>query len=217
MKRQTVVIVAGLAAVSFAALQAVQVKMNGASVNARRIDGSVYVKLADVAKAFDMHIITKGSNFELVPAGGANMLQGTKGKLGEELFTGKWRFLVKDVQRTQKYMLRFANSKFELDAFDQELIVVTCRFKNGVRETVSVYFNGLGNTAITDMEGRSFKTFHMDTDVGSAEEILPGAAKEFAVIFRVPKGAEIKDMIYTIEAVDLNKWGATDLRISLKP
>jgi len=164
-----------------------------------------------------MQVVAKGAGYDVVKAGGANMLQGQNGKIGQELFTGKWKFLVKSVQRTDKYMLRYAVSKFELEAGDNDLVIVDCRFKNGVNEAAYIYFNGLGNTALTDMEEHSFTPHYMDTDVGSAETILPGAAKDFAIVFKIPKSAEIKDLVYTIEPVNLSKWPKTDLRISLKP
>ena len=72
--------------------------------------------LADVAKAFDQTVVSRNGVYSVVPAGGANMLQGTKGKLGQELNTGKWKFLVKGVQRVDSYMLKYADSKFEFTA-----------------------------------------------------------------------------------------------------
>jgi hypothetical protein len=209
--------IACFAAAAVWASQAVRVTINGKTVPGRMVDGSVYVKLTEVAKALDMQVAGKSGAYELVKAGGANQLEGVNGKLGEELFTGKWKFLVKDVQRVDKYMLKFADSKFELTADPgNDLVIVTCRFKNGVRESAYIYFNGMGNTALTDMDEHSYKTKWGDIPGGVADTILPGAAKDFALVFSVPKSAELKDLIYTIEPVDVKKFGITNLRISLK-
>lgn len=206
-------------AVAVWASQAVRVTMNGKVVTTtgRVIDGSLYVKLADVAKAFDMQVVGKANAYELVKAGGANQLQGTRGKLGEELFTGKWRFLVKDVQRVDKYMLRYADAKFELtpDA-GMDIVVVDIRMKNGVQSSVNMYFNGLQNTALADMDEQAYKPKWMDVGGGVASMMLPGSAKDFAIVFFVPKSAVVKDLIYTIEPVDVTTHGMTDVRISLQ-
>lgn len=208
--------IVGLGAVFALAVQGVRVTMNGKPATGRMIDGSVYVKLADVAKAFDQTVVTRNGVYSVVPAGGANMLQGTKGKMGQELNTGKWKFLVKGVQRTKSYMLKYADSKFEFTADPgQDLVVVECRFKNAVQESVNMYFNGLQNTSLTDMAEQSYKPKWMDVGGGVASMMLPGSAKDFAIVFSVPESAEVKDLVYTVEPVS-SKYGMVDLRISLK-
>ena len=205
------------AAIVVCAIQGVRVTMNGKPATGRMIDGSVYVKLADVAKAFDQTVVSRNGVYEVVPAGGANALKGTQGKKGEELYTGKWKFLVKEVVRSDSYMLKYHESKFELKADEgQELVVIECRFKNAINESVDVYFNGLANTALTDMEEQAYKPKWVDVGGGVASMMLPGSAKNFALIFQVPKSAQVKDLIYTVEPVDSRKYGAVDLRISLK-
>ncbi|HJP82206.1 MAG TPA: hypothetical protein VJ835_01770 [Fimbriimonadaceae bacterium] len=207
--------VVGIAALAWGA-QIVRTSINGKAVPGRMIGGSVYVKLSDVAKALNQNVSTQSGTYVVAPAGGANMIQGTKGKKGEELFTGKWKFTVTDVQRVGKYMLRFADSKFELTAESgQDLVVVTCRFKNAVNKSVNMYFNGLQNTSLTDMSEQSYKPKWMDVSGGVASVMLPGSAKEFAIVFSVPEGAEEKDLVYTVEPVS-SEFGVVDLRISLK-
>src|SRR5687768_4561996 len=121
MKTKRLVFTFGVAAFVAAAVwaaQAVQVNLNGQPASGRTINGVVYVKLSDVAKAFDMQVAKTGGAYALVKAGGANQLQGTRGKLGEELFTGKWKFLVKDVQRVDRYTHKYSESKYEVRADD---------------------------------------------------------------------------------------------------
>ena len=208
-------IVAAVAAVW--AAQALRVTVNGKAVQARMIDGSLYVKASDVAAALDMQVTKSGGTYAIKAAGGANQLEGVNGKIGQEIFTGKWKFLVKSAQRLDKYMLRYADSKFELSAEPgQDLVVVECRFKNAVRESAFIYFNGMGNTALTDMEEHAYKIKWMDSPGGVADTLLPGSAKDFALVFAVPHSAELKDLVYTVEPVDVKKFGLTNLRISLK-
>src|ERR1044072_1276186 len=220
MSKRRILVAAGavglIAAVAWAA-QAAKVTMNGKSVSGRTIDGSVYVKLSDVASAFNLQVAKKNGGYELVEPGGANQIGGGNGKVGTEIFTGKWKFLVKDVQRVPKYMLKYADSKFEQTADDgNDLVIVNCRFKNGIKESVYMYFNGMADTALTDMEEHGYKVKWMDVGGSVADTILPGAAKDFAMVFSVPKEAELKDLVYSIEPVDIKKYGLTNLRISLK-
>jgi hypothetical protein len=86
-----------------------------------------------------------------------------------------------------------------------------------VNQTVFMYFNGLGNTSLTDMNEQVYKPLWMDSAGGVALDMLPGSAKDFAILFRVPKTAELKDLVYTVEPVNSAKYGVTHLRISLKP
>lgn len=208
--------VAGLIAATVWAAQATKVTMNGKTVSGRTIDGSVYVKLSDVASAFDLQVAKSNGGYALVQAGGADQLNGIKGKVGTEIFTGKWKFLVKDVQRVPSYMLKYANTKFEMNADDGgDLVIVNCRFKNGLKESVYMYFNGMADTALTDTEEHGYKVKWMDVGGNVADTILPGAAKDFAMVFGVPKEAKLKDLIYSIEPVDIKKYGLTNLRIAL--
>jgi hypothetical protein len=55
----------------------------------------------------------------------------------------------------------------------------------------------------------------MDVSGGVASVMLPGSAKEFAIVFSVPEGTEEKDLVYTVEPVS-SEFGVVDLRISLR-
>lgn len=217
IKIAAIVAVAGAFVAAVWASQAIRVTINGRTIPGRSIDGAVYVKLSDVAKSLDMQLMGKGGSYTVAKAGGANQLQGQNGRIGQELFTGKWRFLVKDVQRVDKYIHRYAESKYEVTADDgNDLVIINCRFKNGVKESAYIYFNGMGNTALTDMEEHAYRVKFVDVGGGVADTLLPGSAKDFALVFSVPKEATLKDLVYTVEPVDVKKFGLTDLRISLK-
>jgi hypothetical protein len=205
------------------AAQVSQVTMNGkvVSTSVKTINGTAYVKLSDVAKAFGMTVSKHGGSYELVASGGGDELFGVQGKMGTEFFTGKWRFLAKDMQVVDSYTPRFLADKSPITPFapDSELVVVTCRLKNGTKEKKEIYFykDLAGNTALTDMDEHGYSPVSIDAlnTQGTADFILPGAAKDFAVVFSVPKGIKVKDMVFTVSSpAEVDK---TDIRVSLNP
>jgi hypothetical protein len=198
--------------------QSGRVLMNGQvlSSSVKTINGTAYVKLSDVAKAFNMTVVKKGADFELVKAGGANQLQGTTGKLGQEIFTGKWRFVAKSLTRAQSYAPIYSVFKDDAPTAEdgQELIVIPCRLKNGMTKKENMYMQG-GNTSITDMDEHAYPMRYLDARDHTAQELLPGSACDFVMVFSVPKDTVLKDFIYTIQPVD-GSLGTVDLRISLQ-
>lgn len=87
--------------------------INGSTVStaAKSINGQLYVPVKDVAKALKMKVSVVGKTIKFVPAGGtyqvANKLQG---KMGEDLFSGKYGFKVLSVQRGAIYDYKFVNT-----------------------------------------------------------------------------------------------------------
>ena len=45
----------------------------------------------------------------------------------------------------------------------------------------------MANTALTDMEEHSFKVKWLDVRGGVADTLLPGVAKDFALVFSIPR------------------------------
>jgi len=43
----------------------------------------------------------------------------------------------------------------------------------------------------------------------------PGAAKSFAVVFSVPKGTQLKDLIFTLYGFGVSSTHASNVRVSL--
>lgn len=205
------------------AAQVGRVTMNGkvVSTSVKTINGTAYVKLSDVAKAFGMTVTKNGDAYDLVAGGGGSELFGVQGKMGTEFFTGKWRFLAKDEQAVDSYTPRFAADKTPITppSDDSQLVVVTCRLKNGTQVKQELYFykDLAGNTALTDMDEHSYAPLYIDArnTQMTADDILPGAAKDFAVVFSVPKGIKVKDMVFTVSSPATTD--TTDIRVSLNP
>ena len=226
--------VAATAAYVFAAAIAPKLIVNGktASNDVRMIGGKAYVPLNDVAKALDMQVAKTADGYSLSKSGGANMLAGNAtGKMGEEIFTGKWRFKVIGVERMPKYVetLRALNQRDYEAKENEEIVVVSCRVKNGTpKKDELVYSTDWDGTmnALTDTEEHSYQPIAFDVKESETAPLgvifLPGAAVDFKMIFLVPKGTELKDLVFTAlrysmrSGYDQKKEPPQHIRISLK-
>jgi len=201
---------------------------NVASTSVRMIGGSPYVKLADVARALDMQVVPRAGGYEMVPAGGAGQLQGKgSGKIGDTIFTGQFRFMVKGVRTVDSYTEQYSQDRNQISPKGpgDTLMVVDCRLKNGTTSKQEVVLSNSDwgeNTALTDDQEHSYAPVdvdgHYDEGAPHGAWILPGAAYDFAVVFSVPKGTNPKDLVYTI--VKYSERGnnkGTDVRVSLAP
>jgi hypothetical protein len=77
-----------------------------ASTDVRTLQGKAYVPLADVARALDMTVVPVRGGYEIKKAGGATPISGLRGKVGEVLFDGKWRFQVLSVETVDSYRMK---------------------------------------------------------------------------------------------------------------
>ena len=232
--RVLVPVVAGLCAVGATVAWAqgsLRLVINGNPVmtNVKTIGGQKYVPISAVAKALKMNVYTSGNTITLRPAGGtfqvANKLQG---KIGEDLFSGKFGFKVLSVQRGASYNFRFVNryqseDKVEAEG-NEEIVVVNCRMKNGTKQMDNFAFAvrdyGM-NTSLTDNDEQSFAPAFYDVLADESaplgKKALPGSSINFSIVFRVPKDTQIKDLVYSV--VRYSERGdkkSTDFRVSLQ-
>ena len=204
-----------------------------ASTNLRVIDGRSYAPVAEVAKALGATIATREDGYEIVMPGGANQVNGVaQGKIGDELFTGQWRFQVVSVQQAgdqykERYyqMLRTIKPKGP----GETLVVVNCRLKNGTKQTKTPLVTERipGNTALADDKEHSYGPLDYDAAQGEGDKImsyagadlLPGAAMEFALVFSVPKGTVAKALVYSVQVYpdSVGKAPNADVRVNLAP
>ncbi|MBC8066399.1 MAG: DUF4352 domain-containing protein, partial [Chlorobia bacterium] len=177
-------------------------------------NGKTYVPLADIAKALGMAVVKTGSGWDLVKPGGANMVQGVKGKVGEELFNGKYRFQVVKVTRVSSYTPQFAKLGYDLTpaSSDNEIVAIHCRLKNGTKEAVTFDILLGKNTALTDEKEQSYAPYNGGSVdmVSRAPRVIPGAAADFALTFEVPKDAVLKDLVFSVN--DLTTKESPDFR-----
>lgn len=224
-----------LAAAALAAQTGLRLVVNGkvASSDVRVIGGKAYVPLADVARALDMTVAKSAAGYAMERGGGANQLTGFTGKMGTEVFTGKWRFTVLDWQRVDAYkpkLVQMHSWENEYEAKSgEDLVVVSCRVKNGTKVKDELVFSTSWegtNNALTDDQEQSYQPVGFDVTESETAPVgvtfLPGAAINFKMIFRVPKGTEPKDLIFTAmrygmrASYDQKKEAPQDVRVSLK-
>lgn len=207
--------------------------LNGkvASRSLRVIDGRSYVPVADVARALGATVAARGDGYEIVMPGGANQVEGVaQGKIGDEIFTGQWRFQVVNVQEAgdqykERYYQQLRTIRPKSPA--ETLLVVNCRLKNGMNKTRTPLVTERipANTALADAAEHSYAPLDYDASQGEGDKILsyagsdllPGAAMEFALVFSVPRGTVPKALIYSLQAYpdDVGKDKHTDVRVSL--
>lgn len=209
----------GVAALAFAGFQgAKRVYFNGKVMtsDARTIGGKVFVPLADVAKALELTAKKRpDGGWDLATAGGAGMIA-TKlvGNIGDELFTGKWRFQVLGIERMKErdpVFLPKENFNHLVAQSGREFVVVQCRFKNGTKVKDGIVLDKWdgNNTALTTANGQSIEPFRIGYDAVFNEhfpngaKLLPGAGLDFYLIFEAPVGTEVKDLVFTCIRYDV--------------
>ncbi len=195
--------------------------LNGkvASEDIRTLNGNTYVKLSDVAKALDMVVVKRADGYEIIKKGGANQIKGAvTGKVGDVLFDGKWRFQVIKMETPESYTMTTDADTYDsagLVSLDRtthvvranrgkKLVVLYCRVVNGVKEKRTLWTaisDERVHTALTDNEGSSYAPVAYDFDGAPTQSkwLLPGAAMSFPVIFSVPEGTQLKDLVFTLK------------------
>jgi hypothetical protein len=233
--RRGLVIAAALAGMSGAVALAqggTKLYLNGALVSSKVkvIGGVPYVPVSDVAASQGMQVAKRADGFNLVPAGGANQLSGRfTGAIGKPLFTGQYSLLVKSVEEAQKYEGKYKNLYGRGEAGPSEtLLLVTCQVKNGMKTKQNLVFANWKyrgdiqtNTSLADSEGHSYEPYLWDikpTETApDGVTLLPGAAVDFVIIFKVPKGTQPKDLVYSfMRYEDRTDKKPLDVRIALK-
>jgi len=227
---------AGLAALAVCAAPAASgdtLVVNGKTTSAdvRSIGGSAYVKFSDVAKALGMVLVKRPGGYELTKAGGTNQVQAvTQGKVGDVLFDGWWRFQVQNVEMTDSYAVKKNGDGLSFDRSTNvvhakprtKLVVIRCRMTNGQKSVQTFWLAPLPgeraiNNALTDTEGESYPPdgYDLDGTTSQSKPLLPGAKTDFAILFSVPEGTRLKDLVFTLQNNDSRP--GNDVRVSLTP
>jgi hypothetical protein len=207
--------------------------LNGkvASADVRTVNGSAYVRLSDVAKALGMVVVKRPDGYELTKAGGANQVGGMSGKVGDTLFDGRWRFTVLSVETADTYTLKSTGEPYaygqpvDFNAATRTLtpkpgntlVVVRCRISNGQKSTQTLWLSQKDtHTALADAEGESYPPAGHDLDGApiQTKPLLPGAKLEFPVVFVVPQGKKMQDLVFTLKNNDSAQKG-NDVRVAL--
>ena len=226
-----VVLLALVASICWAAQAAHRLLINGkvASTDVRMINGRAYVPVSDVAHALEMPVTESNGDYTIAPAGGAYQVNGAyQGKIGTEIFTGKWRFQVTGVQQATTYEERYYQEKRTIRPHGRGdvLYLVNCRMKNGLKKTQSPLVTERipGNTNVADDKGLSYAPIDYDarqqsdkTQSYEGAPLLPGAAMEFTLVFSIPEKSKITALVYTAGTYpdDVGNTKAKDVRVNL--
>ena len=193
------------------------------------LNGTAYLPVSDAAKlvggsvrqSCGAYTIVKSSGSSNgVPAGGANQISGRTGTIGQTLFTGKWKFEVESESTADSYASHHNSdaSTVTPTGDNDELVIVNCLMKNAKNKTAQpLLVAGTLHTAVTDNQETSYRPIFYDFvgPHGYGPVMLPGSACNFTVVFDVPKGTTVQDLIFTLG--DLNDSSDTsDYRIHLK-
>jgi hypothetical protein len=179
---------------------------------------------------------TKPKKPAVIP-GGANQVKGMSGKVGDMLFDGRWRFQVQEVQFTDDYVLKVPSAPQDYSRFRDvakedlarhsfapregyTLVAIRCLAKNGQNSVqqldfYSTSYNGIKTALADDQEG-SYQPIVYDMQSDGAwvtKKLLPGSGLPVTVVFAVPPGTKLKDLVFSLKNWSDKK--VTDLRISL--
>jgi len=201
------------------------------SSDVRVINGKAYVPLVDMAKAMNGTVVKNGDAYAIQTggsggsgeiAGGANEIKGTRGALGQMVFTGKWRFEAVSVSHAASYESQYLPTHYTFaPSGSDELVIVQCKLKNAQTSTQKAILSSIHphNIALTDDQAQSYAPLGFDKRSAALDEgpnMLPGSETDFSVIFSVPKGVKLKDLVFSLQvAYDDYPNGGTDVRISL--
>jgi hypothetical protein len=219
--------VLGFVLIGFALAQVTQkLVINGQTASSRviTVQGTACVPVADVAKALGQSVVRVPGGFELRAAGGANQLGGDlQGKVGDQLLTGLFRVQITRAERAASYTTRFGAGQAQTvspSSADDDLVIITGTIKNAKQTgnvAPSLSTNNPGKTALAGADGRSFPPVAHDSPAGSntggSFTLLPGAAMNFAVIFSIPEGVEVKALVFRVG--EYGDSGSKDVRIAL--
>lgn len=192
-------------------------------------DGAVLVPITDVAKALGLVVVKTKTGYALVQPGGANAVGGLRGKIGQTLFDGKWRFTVQSMKEVPSYTLETktatdygvtspvtdSDSKTFTPKEGNYLLVFHCEVKNGQKTPQQLWWSQPDvHTAIADADGQSYPP--IITDIAAAafqsKPLLPGARLEFNLVFCLPTGMKLKDLVFTARTISEK---GNDYRIAL--
>ena len=169
------------------------------------------------------------------PSGGANQVEGLKGKVGDMLFTGQWRFQVTGFQQVDSYKLKVLSSDQDFAKWHDgalydnasytftpkpgnTFIAVDCYVKNAQQKSAQQLdgYSDDQKTAITDDQGGSYPpiVYDMISKGGwVTKPLLPGSGEKITLLFAVPTGTKPKDLIVTLKNWSAHK--GKEVRVSL--
>jgi hypothetical protein len=170
--------------------------------------------------ALPLHAASKGKKKPTQPPGGANQVEGTHGKIGQMLFTGKWRFEVLAIQQADTYTMKVPNAEGDYAKYTNEaefdsstniftpkagytFISIDCLAKNGQTKTEQLdCYSDDQKTAVTDDQSNSYPPIAFDMITQGpwvTKPLLPGSSEKITILFAVPPGTKPQDLVMTLK------------------
>jgi hypothetical protein len=160
--------------------------------------------------------------------------KGLEGKIGDVISDGQWRFQIMSMQTPESYAMKTDAEPYDykdLSSFDltkriftlktgYKLVVFQCRATNAQKSRkrlwVAVSDSANVRTALVDMGGGSHVPIGYDFEGGpiQTKPLEPGETITFAVVFSVPKDAQLKELLFTL-AANGEREQSKDVRVSL--
>jgi hypothetical protein len=235
MKKQlsTLIIAAGLAALCVAALAPNTLTMDGVTISNRVkvIGGESWIPVSDLAKAKGMQIANTTTSIDLTTAGGSNQVGGTIGKVGDTIFTGKWRIQVQSFLKVKKYTIKNKTSTDYsvydgvADLEDQvfkakpgfDLYVAKCTLKNARTGAEQFDWNPIDNqSSIADADGSNhpWLVYDIPSPAFVSSAILPGSKIDFNICFAVAKKAKPTEIVLMLKSLSDSKSEVARIEVS---
>ena len=215
--------VAAVAAIALALhLQSSKLYVNGqlASSSVIERNGVAYAPIKDMAAAMKLTIQKTSRGIELADSGGANQAEGITGKVGDLLWNGYVRFQVVKVIRGKEYTNQFSGDQAKITPYPEgmDLVVIVCRIKNGTTKTTTIGLPSGSETGLTDTQDHSYapRTGLSIDCPNRGQDVLPGAAIDFALTFDVPESAQLSDLVYQTAFYGAAEASKKKFRVSLK-
>ncbi len=149
-------------------------------------------------------------------AGGANPVEGLRGKIGDLLFDGRWRFSVLSVKEVESYTMRTPDVTLaDEDAVSVQrdtmvvtpkrgygLILVDCHVVNGRKMDSRLWVGSDVHNAIADTDGEAFRPVGYDFAGAPVQTkfLIPGSKVDFPILFAIPVGKTLQDLVFTLVA-----------------
>lgn len=201
-----------------------KLKMNGkiASTQVKVIGGVAYVPVSDVAKAMGQKVVPMPGGLEIKVPTGTMQAGKLSGKIGDVIQTQKYSFQVLSIQSVDSYPSKYmpVPETIKPDNENETLYIVNCSLKNTLPKAQGPVHSPsyARNTALTDYDGQSYAPAEYDSRLRgnfSGSSMLPGSKVIFALVFRVPKSAKLKDLVFTVSDYFDPEFNGPDVRISL--
>lgn len=146
------------------------------------INGEPYVPVKDIATGLGskMSFDRAAGIARIVKPGGAQQLQGAEGRIGQWLFSGRTRLLVRSVE------------------YKEDRVIATIQIRNAMTET-RTFYPVFSKFLFADAGDNVYNASPVNAD---SRDVLPGAALTVQIEATIPHGTKVTKLIVTLDIGD---------------